>query len=428
MVFNAIKQGLIKGFRTALMLLRIMIPIYFGVTLLKHTDFFMWLAGHIEPAMRIFGLPGEAVAPLVASVFADEYSVVAAMNGFTFSIAECTVIAMMTLCFHSIPVETVMARKIGMPALRFVLFRIGMAVVTGILVAALASVFLGGHPPGFAAGDAGTALVNSGASYASDGDVGTALVNTGASYMPAGDAGTALVNSGASYASDGDAGTTLVNTGASYVPAGAAHVTAGAAHVTDGAAHVTAGVADVTDGAAHVTDGAAHVTDGAASMPAGAASMSYASGVFDEGWGAILTEMGWGALRTVLTLLRVLIPLMVGIELLLEYRVIEGMAKRLGWLCRLMGIGRETILPLLIGLFLGVTYGAGAIAEMNRTRPLPPRDMTLLGVFIFSCHGIIETTYLFTVAGASFFFVSVVRLAIAVGVTIAARLLLPRNM
>jgi len=145
-------------------------------------------------------------------------------------------------------------------------------------------------------------------------------------------------------------------------------------------------------------------------------------GVFTDGWDVILPQMGWGVLRTVINLLRVLIPLMIGIELLLAYSIIEAMAKKLRIFCRILDIGHEALLPLLVGLFLGVTYGAGAIAEMNRTRPLGPRDMALLGVFIFSCHGIIETTYLFALAGGSAIFVSVVRLAIAIGVTaVAAR-------
>ena len=321
MFFKAIKDGVIKGLRTALMLLRIVIPIYLGVALLRHTGLFMWLAERIEPAMRIFGLPGEAVVPLVTSIFSDEYAVVAAMGGFSFNAAQCTIIAMVALCFHSIPVETVVTRKIGMPAFRIAVFRLGLAVFTGIVVAYLAVFFLGGSAPGFAAPEAGL--------------------------------------SGLPRSSD---------------PAAA-----------------TAG-----------------------------------GGVFDAGWDVMLPEMGWGVLRTIVNLLRVIVPLMIAIELMLVYKVIERIARGLAGFCRVIGIGQAALLPLLVGLFLGVTYGAGAIAEMNRTRPLPPRDMALLGVFLFSCHGIIETTYLFAVAGASAVFVSAVRLAIAVGVTASAGRLLRR--
>ena len=303
-----IKDGAVKGLRTALMLLKIMIPIYLLVVLLHHTEFFNFLGGIVAPAMRLFALPGDAVVPLVVGVFSDEYSVVAAMGGFDFTKAHITIIAMITLCFHSIPVETVVTRKIGMPALRIAIFRIGLAIGTGALCAWLAMVFLGGERQG------------SGFRVQGSGNVGR--------------------------------------------------------------------------------EGTAHL--------------------FDAGAGEIATEMGLGTLGVVLNLLRVILPLMIVIELMLVYKVTDALARKLTPFCRLLGIGKAALLPLLVGLLLGVTYGAGALAEMNRTNPLPKRDMASLGVFLFSCHGIIETTYLFAVAGGSAVFVSALRLGIAVVVTAVA--------
>ena len=314
MIINSIKEGIKKGLRTAVFLLKIMLPIYIGVTILRHTEFFAWLAERIEPGMKIFSLPGEAVIPIIAGLFADEYAVVAAMSGFTFTAAQATIIAMVTLAFHSIPVETVITRQIGMPVLHISLFRVGFAVFTGFVIAYLTAVFLGGDLPGFSA------------------------------------------------------------------------------------------------------EASSVVTD------SGAAPVS--SGVFNTGWDVILSEIGWGALNTTLNLLKVLIPVMIAIELMLAYRVIEAMAKKMGFFCRILGIGNEALLPLLVGLFFGVAYGAGALVELNRIRPLPPRDMLLLGVFLFSCHGIIETTYLYAIAGADVIFLSVVRFGIAIGVTAAAARLL----
>jgi hypothetical protein len=145
-------------------------------------------------------------------------------------------------------------------------------------------------------------------------------------------------------------------------------------------------------------------------------------------WDAIALEMGQGALAMAFNLLKVIIPLMVGIELILTYGVVEKIAPKLGWFCRLIGVSRDAIVPLLVGLLLGVTYGAGALAEINRRTPLSKNDLTLLGVFLFSCHGIIETTYLFWMAGASALFVSVLRLAIAVAATaVAARFMANRR-
>lgn len=304
-VVTAVKDGALKGLRTARMLLVIMVPIYIVVVFLRHTGLFFWLAGGVEPAMRIFGLPGEAVVPLIAGVFSDEYSVVAALSVFAFDKAQITTIAMITLCFHSIPVEAVVTQRIGMSAWRLALFRLGLAIVTGIACAYLASVFLNGTAP-----------------------MGMGSV----------------------------------------------------AHGAQAARTVEAGLA---------------------------------------------VELGLGTLSIVINLLRVIIPLMIAIEIMLVFDVTSIIARKLTPFCRLLGIGHDALLPLLVALLLGVTYGAGALSEMNRTRPLSRKDLALLGVFVFSCHGILETTYLFTVAGGSAVFISALRLAIAVVVTAAAARIYP---
>ncbi|MDR2355073.1 MAG: hypothetical protein LBE16_02645 [Clostridiales Family XIII bacterium] len=140
-------------------------------------------------------------------------------------------------------------------------------------------------------------------------------------------------------------------------------------------------------------------------------------------WNEILLEIWMGGLSTIWSLFRIIVPLMVLIEILLAYRLIERMAAGLGFLSRVLGIGRDALLPLLVGLFMGVSYGAGALMEINSRTPLSKRDFALMAIFIYCCHGIIETTLIFTAVGASPLFVCVFRLLIAVLVTaVAARL------
>jgi hypothetical protein len=130
-----------------------------------------------------------------------------------------------------------------------------------------------------------------------------------------------------------------------------------------------------------------------------------------------------GCLTTAWSLLRIIVPLMILIEILLAYKLIARMAARLGFLARVLGIGKDALLPLLVGLFMGVSYGAGALMEINSRTPLSRRDFALMSIFIYCCHGIIETTLIFTAAGASPLFVCVFRLLAAVLVTaLAARL------
>ena len=139
MLLTAIKNGFIKGLKTALMLLKIMIPIYLIIVIIKHTPIFNILADFFRPAMDLFNLPGDAVIPIISGIFGDEYAVIAAMSAFSFDKAAITTIAMIVLCCHSIPVETAITHKIGMPAWKIAVFRFALAIFTGIFVG-----FLGG--------------------------------------------------------------------------------------------------------------------------------------------------------------------------------------------------------------------------------------------------------------------------------------------
>ena len=142
MFFGAVKTGFIKGLKTALMLLKIMIPIYLLIVIIKHTALFTVLADFFRPAMALFNLPGDAVIPIITGMFGDEYTVIAAMSAFSFDKAVITTIAMFILCFHSIPVETAITYKIGMPAWKIAIFRFVLAVFTGMLVGFLGGIFL----------------------------------------------------------------------------------------------------------------------------------------------------------------------------------------------------------------------------------------------------------------------------------------------
>ena len=142
-----------------------------------------------------------------------------------------------------------------------------------------------------------------------------------------------------------------------------------------------------------------------------------------ESWSYIFYEMYTGCFTTILNLLKVLVPLMIIIELLIQYDVLEKLSRKLEFLGRPMGISKDAIFPLLVGVVMGVTYGAGTIMELNQRKPLSKRDFALIGVFMYLCHGVIETGFLFGINGANVFVVVVVRLLIAFFITcIAARL------
>ena len=138
----AVKDGAVKGFKTGGMLLKIMLPIYVVVILLKYSPIMPFLERVAAPAMKLFNMPPDAVVPVITGLFTDEYAVVAAMGGFNFNTATITTISMIVLCCHSIPVETAVSQKIGFPAWRITLFRFVLAILVGLLTALLGGIFL----------------------------------------------------------------------------------------------------------------------------------------------------------------------------------------------------------------------------------------------------------------------------------------------
>jgi hypothetical protein len=308
MIRNTIWEGFIKGLKTGGFLLRIMIPIYLIVVFLRYTPVIQFFQERLSPVMSVFSLPGGAAVPIVTGVFSDEYGVVAAMAGFDFSTAQITTIAMITLCFHTIPLEAAVGQTMGFHPAKYSLYRLGLAVATGLLVGWLAGLMLGDMP-----------------------------------------------------------------------------------------ATETIGAAD----------------SGVIITSAGSFELSR--------WQIMLGEMFFGTIYNVIwSLARVIIPLMILIEFMLAYKGVDRLAPTFRWASRALGISNDALLPLLVGLLMGVTYGAGTLIEINKRTPLSHRDLTLIGIFLYACHGIIETTILFAVAGGNAIFLCAIRLAIAAAITATA--------
>ncbi len=131
----------------------------------------------------------------------------------------------------------------------------------------------------------------------------------------------------------------------------------------------------------------------------------------------------FGGINIIISFLKILIPLMITVEILMAYKIVEKLSDKLQFVSRALKIEKQSIFPLLVGVVMGVTYGAGTLIEINSKTPIPKRDFVLIGVFIFICHGIIETTLVFGVAGANIWVISLGRLFAAFVITfIAARI------
>lgn len=64
---------------------------------------------------------------------------------------------------------------------------------------------------------------------------------------------------------------------------------------------------------------------------------------------------------------------------------------------------------LTVGIFLGITYGAGILIKEAQSGTIKKDDLFYIGTFLMICHAIIEDTLLFVIFGADFTMVILIR-------------------
>lgn len=137
------------------------------------------------------------------------------------------------------------------------------------------------------------------------------------------------------------------------------------------------------------------------------------------GIGALLGDAVVGAVRTVLQLALIVVPLMMVVELLRTYRILDWLSKRAEPGARLLGLSGEATFPLVAGAMLGISYGSGLIIDSYQEGRISRRDSILLTAFLAACHAVFEDTLLFVPLGVNPFLLLGLRLGTALVLTIA---------
>jgi hypothetical protein len=109
------------------------------------------------------------------------------------------------------------------------------------------------------------------------------------------------------------------------------------------------------------------------------------------------------SLLTIIRLLIILLPLMILLEYAKHYHVLEKVTEYFGWLPRSLDISQQAVFPLLVGMIIGVTYGAAVIIDYARQGVISKKDMMLVGIFLAVNHSVVEDNLLFASLGANLY-------------------------
>lgn len=113
--------------------------------------------------------------------------------------------------------------------------------------------------------------------------------------------------------------------------------------------------------------------------------------------------------------------LLIILPLTISYEFLKGRQKDLeGKEWRLFGISSNGLVPLITGIVIGLTYGAGVIIHSIRASNMDKREAFLIMLFLSVCHAIIEDTLIFVVIGAKGIVLVVIRFFLAFLITYIA--------
>jgi hypothetical protein len=156
----ATREGLQKGLRGTLWMLKILVPCSLLTFLIDVSGVLGYLDFALAPAMGFLSLPAEAALPLTAGLLAGIYGAVAALAVLDFSMSEAILIAVFLLISHNIIQEGIVQANSGLNFLKATAIRLAASVATVLCLAPLL-------PPGGTVGSPAAAAAQATASFSS---------------------------------------------------------------------------------------------------------------------------------------------------------------------------------------------------------------------------------------------------------------------
>lgn len=137
-----------------------------------------------------------------------------------------------------------------------------------------------------------------------------------------------------------------------------------------------------------------------------------------DGWLEISIQALQTAGAGILQLALIVFPLMMGIQIMKDFRWLDYFADLVKPMMRLLGIRSRGGVIMAGGLLFGLAMGAGVIIEQAKDQHFTRREMTLMVLFLAACHAVVEDTLIFAPLGIPILPLLIIRVVAAFLLTI----------
>ena len=131
---GSVKTALPAAAKICLWMIEVTAGVSFVIFLLKYFGVLQWLSVYLEPLFKHFGLPGAASLAWVSGYFVNCYSAIAAGVTMGLNVREMTILAVMALCAHNMPIEVAVQKKTGTSAVMMIVVRTIASIAMGLIL------------------------------------------------------------------------------------------------------------------------------------------------------------------------------------------------------------------------------------------------------------------------------------------------------
>lgn len=128
-------RGIRNGLKTSLLLIKVVIPFYILMNILKETtSLISYAADFFSPIMKYHGLPGDAAMAILAGYLVNLYAAIAVMIPLGLNPKQITILGLLLGLSHNLIVETMVLREIKTNYLLFLGIRVSLSLIIAFTI------------------------------------------------------------------------------------------------------------------------------------------------------------------------------------------------------------------------------------------------------------------------------------------------------